>query len=235
MNCENVYRDCINVCYCADKKYEKSLQIAINYLHRFYRDERELKIHVLTTDSSLSVPGAEIISIPHTYLSIAQLRVIAPIFINDKCIYLDSDTIVTTCISRLWDLSFAETTAMVVCLDMPTCKLAGDRYNIHSLKKLDRPFFNTGVIVFNCNLWRQYNMYDKCLEKFHEYRDTPSRYNDEPGINMAVDDCHILDSTWNYNPTPPHPYRKVNIIHPKGAKLSNKPTHTLFNHNIKKT
>jgi len=225
----------INICYCADKKYVKSLQVAIQYLQRFYRDTRELRIYVLTTDSSLSVPGAKIIYVPRTDISIAQLRIMAPNFINDKCIYLDSDTIVTTCISRLWDISFSGTTSMAVSSTLPTCKIAGERYGINALKKLDRVFFNSGVIVFNCDLWRQLNISDRCLKKFHEYRDTSSRYNDEPGINMAIDDCHVLDPSWNYQPEPRKSYKKVNIIHPYGINLSNKPAHSLFNYNIKRT
>lgn len=219
--------NCINICYCADEVYAPYISDAISHLKKFYRDPRELKIHIIT-NQDIYLPQVETIKLPWKR-SIAQLRVMIPAIIDERCIYLDSDTVVTTCISRLWDKKMTGSTAMTPSKPMPTCKLAGQRYGIKSLESLNRPFYNTGVILFNCEEWKSMDLPARCVNMFDTYRDTVSKYNDEPGINMAVSDCQTLEDTWNYCPDVDTKYKKANIIHDYGTFSHGKPRHSLFN------
>ena len=219
--------NCINVCYCVDEVYAPYLPEAISYVKRFYRDSRELKLHIIT-NQDIYLPHVETIKIPWRR-SIAQLRVMIPTIIDNKCIYLDSDTVVSTCISRLWDIKMTASTAMAPCDHMPTCRAAGKRYGIKALENLNRPFYNTGVMVFNCEEWKSIDLSARCISMFDTYSDTASKHNDEPGINLAVSDCHSLDHTWNFCPAVDKPYKKANIVHNYDTFYHGKPRHSLFN------
>lgn len=219
--------NCINICYCADELYKPTLPSTISHLRKFYKDPRELKVHIIT-NQDIYLPGVETIKLSWRR-SIAQLRVMIPSVIDSRCIYLDSDTTVTTCISKLWDTSFTGSTAMALSQPMPTCDIAGARYGIEGLMSLNREFYNTGVMLFDCDMWMSAGMSARCIDMFDTYKDTTSKHNDEPGINMAVSDCHTLDETWNYCPEVNTKYRKANIIHDYGTFSNGKPRHSLFN------
>ena len=53
----------INVCYCADEVYAEHLPETISYLTKFYRDERELRVSLIT-NQDIYIPGVETIKIP---------------------------------------------------------------------------------------------------------------------------------------------------------------------------
>jgi len=219
--------NCINICYCADELYVPTLPDTISLMRKFYKDPRELKVHIIT-NQDIYLPGVETIKLPWRR-SIAQLRVMIPSIIDNRCIYLDSDTTVTTCISKLWDTELPGSTAMALSQPMPTCKQAGVRYNMKGLMSLNREFYNTGVMLFDCEIWKSVGLSARCIDMFDTYKDTSARHNDEPGINMAISDCLTLEETWNYCPTVDTKYKKANIIHDYGTFSHGKPRHSLFN------
>ena len=107
--------------------------------------------------------------------------------------------------------------------------MASQKYGIPELALINRTYYNSGVMLFDCEVWKSKDLTARCIQMFDKYSDTNSRHNDEPGINMAINDCHALDPTWNYYPEPSTPYKKANIVHDYGRFMNGKPRHSLFN------
>ena len=80
--------------------YEKQIQKKIIYLKNKYK----LKFFICSTDILKLPAGLNYIDI-QSDLNIIHQHCMLPDFINvDRMIYLDSDTIAMTCISKLWEI-----------------------------------------------------------------------------------------------------------------------------------
>lgn len=224
----------IEVYYCIDHKFLDLTLESIDYVQRVSTNNINFNIISPDRDAIFQEIGNRhvVYDVPDTYkhLSVPQLRVIGPELIPGKrLIYLDSDTVTTKCLSKLWNVDL-EGYVLGGC--QHACILSGGDatafygFDIGYLKYCER-YLNTGVLLFDCDMWRKQAMTQKCLDSFREYDEHRQKFNDEPGINAALNDqWFALDPCWNHFPD--KDYTRAGIIHYYGQSIYHKPRHTLF-------
>ena len=224
----------INICYLINKEYCDLTLQSIKYIKKFYKCKKyDLRFYIISNDN-LSINGMDIIHIqnPNHNLYWDWQRVYIPELLDvNKCIYLDSDTVTTTCISKLWEVNLHDKIIGAVRhYNYPTFQDAKNRF-IHyekyfesfSVELLGKPFFNSGVLVIDCNKWNEFMVREKCMDDF-KLSGLPMN---EPGMNRILHGkWKELDIKWNYKPT--GSYTKANITHYYGEYYSYKPTHDMF-------
>jgi lipopolysaccharide biosynthesis glycosyltransferase len=116
-----------------------------------------------------------------------------------KAIYLDVDMICCTDISKLWEIDLEEKPLAAVKdkSEVVSSKWGG----ISNYKELGldpaTPYFNTGLIVFNMDIWRSEGIPEKIIaavEANIKYASFPDQY----GLNVILAErCLQLDFRWN--------------------------------------
>lgn len=153
--------------------------------------ESNLDIHFIDIEESL----LKTFPISKTdYLSIATyLRLYLPIVLPktvDKILYLDSDIIINSCISDLFNIDIAEYTA-AACLDV-------DQENCDRLlypKSLG--YFNAGVFMFNIKQMRSLNFINSALD-FASMPPIELKYHDQDVLNYILKGkIKTLHHKWN--------------------------------------
>ena len=132
----------------------------------------------------------------------------------DKAIYIDSDTVVTGDISKLYDYDVTE-------YDVAACHeqamVQADVYGTYVEKCLgiDRnAYFNAGILLINCKKFRDKKVLDDFVRLLgiYDFRVTQ----DEDYLNIICRD-HVLwlPQTWNFEMFGEllHPVEEANIIH----------------------
>lgn len=229
----------VNICYLITPNFIDLTLESIHYIRKFYR-HRELELNITIVGSSefnksqiniLNKRDIKYIQFPIEGLPICHQRAYLPEILNvDKFIFLDSDTVAMTCISKLWELPMMNN-IIAACQHhcIPTFHEMRKRYkfNFAPFTSLDGIFFNCGVMVIDCNQWKLNMCTDKIKDVFETYRYTDHWKKDEPCFNVVLKDRWlVLNDSWNYFPR--GQFKKANITHFYGQKVTQKPVHRAF-------
>jgi lipopolysaccharide biosynthesis glycosyltransferase len=117
----------------------------------------------------------------------------------DRAIYLDSDVVVHTDLTPLWNVDLqGKAVGAVQDSGIP---VVGAQLGIQSHDALglepERPYFNSGVLVMDLNAWRKHDIPERALAYLTTYADQLNTC-DQEGLNAAL--CghwHSLDLHWN--------------------------------------
>ena len=227
----------IHVCYVINDNPDfVSLTIkSAKHLRMFFRSkDYNLKIYALS-ETEVKLPEfIENIISPYKDVPLLWQRMYIPEVINsDKVIFLDSDTLAYTCISKLWEVDIGNN---VIALAPHYCMHSIEdmlnhyslkNYPLYNEKKNIKRYFNCGVSIINSKLWRDENIKNIPLTYYDHIKDTPHWRNDEPTYNVCFSNrIFELDKSWNYYPI--NDYKKANIIHYYGTYIKGKPFHNEF-------
>lgn len=231
--------DEINICYVINnnKEYIDLTLNSIKTIRNFFRSKKhslnffiisEEKIDI-TTDNNIT----NIIS-PYKGIPLLWQRMyISELIGTSKVIFLDSDTIIYTCISKLWSIDIGDNIVGMAphyCMNNIQSMInhyGFEDYKMFNEKKHIKKYFNAGVVLINCIKWLDLNITGECLKVYHHIKDTDHYKNDEPVYNIVL--CgriYELDETWNYFPR--NSFKRVNILHYYGRYYKNKPLHNEF-------
>jgi len=227
----------INICYVitGENKYVNLTLKSIKYIEKTFRSKKHnLKFFVLS-EEKIKLPFyiKNIIS-PYKNIPLLWQRMYIPELLKvDKCIFLDSDTITLTCISKLWETELNNN--IVAAAESHFLKPSGEN-PFFSFYKLDyKPynqikfFYNCGVQVIDCKKWvknsiseKMLKLYNKLLKENHFCHKM-----DEPVFCTILDGkIEKLDNKWNSLPV--NKYPKQGIIHYYGLYSNNKPDPKFF-------
>ena len=223
----------INICYVINnnKKFIDLTLNSINSLEKFYRGNEKLNFFILS-ETKLNLPKyiTNIIS-PYKEIPLMHQRIYIPELLKvDRVIFLDSDTFVTTCISKLWKEDMGN--KVIGMSPHYYIKDIGECITHFSLNKLldsysninDQPYCNAGVQLLDCKKWLKNNLTDKCKNFFNIIRDTNHYQNEEFTYNIALREyLYLLDESWNYYPR--DDFKRSKIIHYYGVYNKDKPKH----------
>ena len=232
-----VSKETIHICYMIDEKYLDLTKRSIDHIkRRFKSNDHKLQFYIVGIEEfDVDIPQTKFITSPHKDMPILWARVHLPEIIGtSKMIFIDSDTIALTCISKLWDTSLEGN--IIAAAQHCACGTFGDLVlNWRTLdfspfnKHLSMKYFNCGVMVFDCEQWLSKGLAEKCLDAIHLYRHTKYRGYDEPGFNFVLrHDWKQLDQRWNYLPLPGRPMKACHILHYYGEYPTGTPRHDKF-------
>lgn len=141
----------------------------------------------------------------------------------DKAIYIDSDTIVLDDIAKLYE---QELGACYIGAAQEQVMIQEDIYGTYVEKVLgiDRnQFFNAGVLLINCQQFREKKVLEQFVELLHVYNFVVTQ--DEDYLNLICKD-HVLwlDQTWNVEVFGAIPYLE-NEFHILHYIMASKPWH----------
>ncbi|ALL12468.1 glycosyltransferase family 8 protein [Caulobacter henricii] len=172
--------------------------VANDKLEQFLRDFSArtgiaYEIHYLTIEhrSLLAKIPAKFLN-SKGYLNLAAyFRIMLPILVGDevhKILYLDSDTIVMSDVSELFDLDLGGL-ALGAVLDVDNEAMCRD----HGYKA----YFNSGVMILDLALWRAQDLAKKCLDHVWD-ENSNLLMADQCAINRVLsDNIFIVDARWN--------------------------------------
>ena len=224
----------INICYVItdNKPFINLTLYSIDMIKKFFRSKKHTLNFYILSEEELNLPD-DITNIISPYKKIPlfwQRMYISELIGESKVLFLDSDTITYTCISKLWDIDIGDNIVGMsphYCMnDMQSCikHYSLQNYEMINNKKHTKKYYNAGVILINCNKWLELKITDKCLEMYKHLSDTDHYKNDEININVVLcDNIYELDETWNYFPR--ESYKKANIVHYYGKNYKYKPIH----------
>ena len=130
------------------------------------------------------------------------MRLFIPSFLPievKKAIYLDVDMIACEDISKLWEIDLGDFPAAAVRdrSDVVSSEWGGLPNYIELGMHPNTPYFNTGLIMFNMDIWRMEGISQRIIdevEKNIQYAGFPDQY----GLNaILADRCLELDFRWN--------------------------------------
>ena len=112
----------------------------------------------------------------------------------EKIIYLDSDVSVLGDIKELWDLDISDYYA-AACLEFSK--------TVHLSKFMNSElYFNSGVMVINCNKWREDNIFNKSLE-FVKTNASSIIYVEQDVLNSLLSEkIFHINRRWNFEYMP---------------------------------
>lgn len=109
----------------------------------------------------------------------------------DKLIYLDSDMIVNSSLSELWQIDLGDN--YVAAAEDCNGKKYARRYGL----KADSKFFNTGTMLINCKKWREDNIPKRAAEISMQHTGTNFGY-DQTVLNQLFEGkVKFIDLKWN--------------------------------------
>ena len=127
---------------------------------------------------------------PVVLLRLLIYECILPIF--DRAIYIDSDLIVRTNIRNLWEVDLNNYALLAV----EEFKHRRKNYKCLGIS-IEEPYFNSGVLVFNLNRWRQESITDKIIEYSIENSDCITMPDQDPLNAVLKGEWKELDLRWN--------------------------------------
>ncbi|MBQ7669695.1 MAG: 1-acyl-sn-glycerol-3-phosphate acyltransferase [Clostridia bacterium] len=141
----------------------------------------------------------------------------------DKAIYIDSDTVVQGDVAELFSVDLGES---IVGACHEQAMVQTDNYGeyVEQVVGVSRyNYFNAGVLLINCKVFRERSVLAKFLERLRDYNFVVTQ--DEDYLNLICKD-HVfwLDQKWNtevYGEIP-YPIEEAKIIH---YIMVNKPWH----------
>jgi lipopolysaccharide biosynthesis glycosyltransferase len=132
-----------------------------------------------------------------------NVRLLLPNLLPDhihRVLYLDSDVLVLSDITELWN-SFDTNYAAAAAPDTPACPYVGrskiaEVITSYGLLKSD-PYFNSGVLFMNLKMWRQEGIGKQVLDLIarvgHQFT-----YVDQTALNIVLHaKWQVLDPAWN--------------------------------------
>lgn len=147
--------------------------------------------------------------------------------LDEKIIFLDSDTLCLTDIKKLYDIDLeGNLLGAAQHYKLVDHKKAFTVYEpTESLDKLvikdDYKFFNAGVMLVDCKKWKEGNETNKVFNFFELYRGMWYDWNDEIALNCLYgrSSCKFIDKRWNYNEKSfGRPFIKHYYGHPKNLE-----------------
>ena len=236
----------IDVVYFITSDYWELTLTSIGYLKKFYRCNLPLIITVFHIGDKPNYGGVDIIfreiqKKENTYFFIRRPEIFK--LMDKKFIFIDSDTVIQTCISKLYNIELNEKViGAVPCYYMmyykntfnfygPTEDLISSYGDI--LKSDTLLFFNAGVLLIDGEKWNKNNYSDKFMEIYDLYKNSWYKFMDEIALNLTLGNDNILelDMKWNYNL---EDSGRRYITHYYGKPSKNKPDYYLTL-NINKT
>lgn len=132
----------------------------------------------------------------------------------NKAVYIDSDTIVRDDVAHLFDLhldrNLVAATNESVMAQLDACgRYAEEVLGINRMK-----YFNAGMLVINCRLWREENVLDQFVNLVHFYDFTIAQ--DQDYLNVICKDrVRRLPKRWNMEAITPWKggLKKISIMH----------------------
>ena len=165
--------------------------------------------------------------IRHYYTKTTYFRLfIADMFPEyDKAIYIDSDTVVTGDISKLYDTDI-DGFYIGACVEQAMAQM--DVYGTYAEKVVGidrRVFFNAGMMLINCDTWRKAGLLDEFIKLLGIYNFVVTQ--DEDYLNVICKwHVKLLDQRWNTELTEGIVYdydvSEANVLH---YIMTNKPWH----------
>ena len=222
----------INICYCINKNHVDLTLKSISYIRKFFKNQKyKLKFFICSTDILKLPAGLNYINI-QSDLNIIHQHCMLPDFINvDRMIYLDSDTIAMTCISKLWEIDIGnKIIGAAILKPIPTF---GKLVHIFSFNfkpfiyYKEKPYYNTGVMLIDCKKWKQNDITNINLKNLQLYQHTNHKERCEPSINVTlVNNIFTIDGRWNHCPV--DKFKKVYISHFYNHYSNLKKQHNLY-------
>ena len=241
----------IPIFYACDDNFAKYMIVSISSLINNADPERQYQIHVLHTNISEEMQAAtkrleregfdidfvnvnpylekiqDKLPLRHYYTKTTYFRLfIAEMFPEyDKAIYIDSDTVVLGDISRLYDADLGDN-LVGGCHEQAMVQV--DVYGTYAEEVVGvsrHNFFNAGMLLINCDMWKKAKLLDRFLTLLGEYNFVVTQ--DEDYLNLICKD-HVcwLDQRWNTEVTEgfkyPYDINDAYILH---YIMVNKPWH----------
>lgn len=217
----------MKICYLISEDYLSLTLNSINYIKKFTPSKHNLEFIIFHFGDLDDVNLED---------GIAKKRIDRcnyPFFINravmfntldEKVIFMDSDTICLTDISKLYNIdldgkllgvaahNWLRTHNEAFKVYAPTDKLQ------EFIKRDNFPFFNAGVMLVDCQKWKEIGATSKIFDFFENYRGEWYDWNDEVALNCLFgrELCKFIDTRWNHNEAGfDRPFIKHYYGHPK--------------------
>jgi len=191
-----------------EENHFSSEHIVVYIVENGITKENRLKLEHSLTGTSMSLKWLKLTDVlpKHkvpfdntTYPLNIYVRLFIPHFLPlnlKRAIYLDVDMVVVTDISKLWNVDLGNKTIAVA--PEPNGYIGE---NIKNFKDLGLPaknqYFNSGLIVFDLERWREKNATEVVLDSIKNNRNFIT-YPDQYGLNVSLaDDWYALDRRWN--------------------------------------
>lgn len=216
--------DSLHLVYIVDDKYAMLTGISILSLLENTRNTENIVIHIIATDISKEqeLYWREIVSNKvkldivyrknDTYKAVGKMGVDKDIYVSpaallkfdianifpdlDKCLYLDSDTIINRDITRIFEIDISDYYVAAV-KDMGNVRDENGKCFLNErIGMLDEDYFNSGVMLLNLRLMRK----DEISKKLLFYRISGTNYcMDQDAFNMVFDEKKkIIDYGYNF-------------------------------------
>lgn len=231
----------INICYILNnnQQYIDLTLDSIYCIKKFmFSKKYKLKFFVIS-EEKLDLPDyIENIITPHKGIPLMHQRLyITELLDVDRVIFLDSDTVNMTCISKLWETNLEDKVVGMARhyhydnLDhlISTFGFANKekdeiiqdfkfKYNIEK-------FYNGGVVLIDCKKWRELNLTRDCVKFIDKLKGSNHYKNEEIIYNIVLrDKIFELDELWNYFPR--EKFHRCYIMHYYGIFNAAKPVHS---------
>lgn len=226
----------VHVCYIINALYRSLTLESISHVRSSFRSpNHNLKIHIIGLDKFDVPEDVNYIASPYPDMPILWQRVYIPEIIgSDRVIFMDSDTITTRCLSKLWSVDLQDN--VIGAVQHLQCETFGQLLANWSPMRFapfntfdDSPYFNCGVMLFDCDKWNTGGYAQKCLDAIKLYNHTKYRGFDEPGFNLVLHEkWKQLDRRWNYLPIPGRTNKRPYILHYYGEYPTGTPRHNMF-------
>ena len=199
----------INICYLIDREFLSLTLKSIESIKTFFKSrEHKLCFYIIGIDEFEVPVGINYIKSSCTYLPLLHQRVYIPEMLGvDKVIFLDSDTLAMTCISKLWDIDLGDNIiGAVQSSNVLTIRDSAKAWQFDfppfdNETNLDALYFDAGMMVIDCKRWIDNKVPEQTLEIFKTYKHTKYSGHDEPGFCTVLRDKWLqLDERWNYIP-----------------------------------
>ncbi|MBP02196.1 MAG: hypothetical protein CMM25_05265, partial [Rhodospirillaceae bacterium] len=167
-------KNIINICYCIDSSFLPLTVKSINNIRGFFKSkDHTLKFYIISNEDIPDIPKSVVFIKNKTVpVSLVQLRSFIPEMLGvDRVLYIDADTIISTCISKLWEINITgfPVGAVQHCY-FKTFTDAAKFYRFPiSLYNTDR-YFNSGVLLIDCIKWNDNKLTEKACDAFDLYK-----------------------------------------------------------------
>jgi lipopolysaccharide biosynthesis glycosyltransferase len=136
----------------------------------------------------------------------------------DKCIYIDSDILVTKDVSELWDMNI-DNYAMAAVLNSSKMGIVGcDKLSYecpfeHEEDISNFGYFNAGFLVCNLKKWREISLFEKSIDLIKKYKKQISSH-DQTILNFLLrGQILALPNEWNYIPWWTRDMKELSNLH----------------------
>lgn len=164
------------------KTLDKILSLAEKY-------GQEIKIYPIDSSLFMNLP------ISDRYKVSIYFRLLFPSLLPadvSRILYLDCDIIILKDLSKLMDIPLYDYACGVV-----EDQFSDDVRNKNRINKYD-DYFNTGVLLFNLDVWRKQDLATKCIQFMSDHPEL-SIYPDQDALNVVLNNNVLwLDSIYNF-------------------------------------